>query len=160
MQISELDRQLIEVTQDGLPLVTQPYDAIGEQLGISGEQVRQRLQEMLQTGLIRRIGAVPNHYRLGFTANGMSVWDIADDQVEAVGQAMSAIEGVSHCYQRPRCTPMWPYNLFAMVHGKNHDDVEAQVEVLKEIAGTAYRNHDVLYSTSILKKTGFRLKGQ
>jgi hypothetical protein len=47
----------------GLPLVPRPYDAVGAMLGVSGEQVRERLAQMLAEGLVRRIGAVPNHYR-------------------------------------------------------------------------------------------------
>src|SRR3990167_7432280 len=58
MALDELDRALIRATQSGLPLVPRPYEAIGATLGISGEQVRERLQAMLEAGLIRRLGAV------------------------------------------------------------------------------------------------------
>ena len=88
MVLDELDRRIIRATQSGLPLVPRPYEAVGASLGIDGEQVRQRLQAMLDEGLIRRIGAVPNHYRLGFSANGMSVWDVADDQVDGLGERL------------------------------------------------------------------------
>jgi DNA-binding Lrp family transcriptional regulator len=157
MALDELDRRLIRATQSGLPLVPRPYEAIGDTLGISGEQVRERLQAMLEAGLIRRIGAVPNHYRLGFTANGMSVWDVADDVVDQLGERIGRLPGVSHCYRRPRRLPVWPYNLFAMLHGRSRDEVEQQAQEIASMLGDACRAHDILYSTAILKKTGLRL---
>ena len=158
MALDEFDRQLIAATQGGLPLVPRPYDAVGERLGVSGQQVRERLAQMLESGLIRRIGAVPNHYRLGFTANGMSVWDVDDALVDQLGERIGQLPGVSHCYRRPRRLPSWPYNLFAMLHGRTRAEVEQQAVQLRELLGTACRGHDILYSTAILKKTGLRLK--
>ncbi len=157
MALDELDRRLIRATQSGLPIVPRPYEAVGATLGISGEQVRERLQAMLDAGLIRRIGAVPNHYRLGFTANGMSVWDVADEVVDALGERIGLLPGVSHCYRRPRRAPVWPYNLFTMLHGRSRDEVEQQAQEIANMLGDACRAHDILYSTAILKKTGLRL---
>ena len=158
MALDDFDRALMAATQGGLPLVPRPYDAVGQQLGVSGQQVRERLAQMLETGLIRRIGAVPNHYRLGFTANGMSVWDVDDALVDQLGERIGQLPGVSHCYRRPRRLPTWPYNLFAMLHGRTRAEVEQQAVQLRELLGTACRGHDILYSPAILKKTGLRLK--
>ena len=158
MALDDFDRALIAATQGGLPLVPRPFDAVGERLGVSGQQVRERLAQMLESGLIRRIGAVPNHYRLGFIANGMSVWDVDDALVDQLGERIGQLPGVSHCYRRPRRLPQWPYNLFAMLHGRTRAEVEQQAVQLRELLGTACRGHDILYSTAILKKTGLRLK--
>ncbi|MFO1338586.1 MAG: Lrp/AsnC family transcriptional regulator [Burkholderiaceae bacterium] len=155
--LSDFDRELIAATQGGLPLVPRPYEAVGAMLGVSGEQVREHLAGMLERGLIRRIGAVPNHYKLGFVANGMSVWDVADDQVDALGERVGALPGVSHCYRRPRHLPDWPYNLFAMLHGRSRDEVECQAARIAALLGPACRGRDILYSTAVLKKTGLRL---
>lgn len=157
MALDDLDRRLIRATQSGLPLVPRPYEAVGAALGIGGDDVRQRLQAMLDKGLIRRIGAVPNHYRLGFTANGMSVWDVTDERVDELGQRIGQLPGVSHCYRRPRRLPIWRYNLFAMLHGRSREEVERQAEDIAALLGTACAAHDILYSTAILKKTGLRL---
>jgi len=157
MSLDELDRRIIRATQSGLPLVRRPYEAVGAALGISGEQVRERLQAMIDEGLIRRIGAVPNHYRLGFTANGMSVWDVADERVDQLGEQIGKLPFVSHCYRRPRRAPVWNYNLFAMLHGRSREEVEAQAQQVAALLGDACRSHDILYSTAILKKTGLRI---
>lgn len=151
------DRQLIKATQAGLPRVARPYHAIGAQLGISGEEVMQRLQAMLDNGIVRRIGVVPNHYALGYQANGMSVWDVPDERIAELGQKIGALDFVSHAYHRPRHPPDWPYNLFAMVHGKDRAEVDGKVRKIADLLGEFDRGHTILFSTKILKKTGLRL---
>ncbi len=157
MALDEIDRRLIRATQAGLPMVPRPYEAIGASLGLAGELVRERFEAMLARGVIRRIGAVPNHYRLGFTANGMSVWDVADDRVDALGERIGRLPGVSHCYRRPRRPPVWPYNLFAMLHGRTRGEVHRQADEIAALLGSACQAHDILFSTAILKKAGLRL---
>ena len=153
------DRVLVGALQEGLPRVARPYHAVAEQLGIAPEVVLERIRALLATGAIRRIGAVPNHYRLGWTANGMSVWDVDDERVDLLGRAVGELACVSHCYRRPRRLPLWPYNLFAMVHGRDRAEVETKVAQIALVLGNAAIARDVLYSTRILKKTGLRFGG-
>ncbi|MBU1689326.1 MAG: AsnC family transcriptional regulator [Gammaproteobacteria bacterium] len=157
--IDEIDRQIILATQSGLPLEPQPYHAVARLVGVSPEEVMARMRRMLETGMIRRIGAVPNHYALGYKANGMTVWDVPDEKVDELGARVGALDFVSHCYQRPRHLPEWPYNFFAMVHGHDKPEVEAQVCQIASLLGEADRGHEILYSTRILKKTGLRIGG-
>jgi DNA-binding Lrp family transcriptional regulator len=89
----------------------------------------------------------------------MSVWDVEDARLAELGPAVGGLPSVSHCYRRPRRPPDWPYNLFAMVHGRSRDEVEAEVARIAALLGPACRAHEVLYSTAILKKTGLRLGG-
>ncbi len=156
--IDTVDRQIILATQAGLPLVEQPYDALAAELGLEVDEVIARISAMQARGIIRRIAAVPNHYALGYRANGMSVWNVPDEHVRAIGRQVGALDYVSHCYLRPRHLPMWPYNLFAMVHGKTREQVAAEVEAIAALLGEHCRGHEVLYSTRILKKTGLRIK--
>jgi DNA-binding Lrp family transcriptional regulator len=157
LKLDPLDRRLIAATQSGFPLVPQPYEAIGAMIGISAAEVQSRLASMIEHGLIRRIGAVPNHYRLGYCANGMSVWDVDDARVDELGQRVGQLQGVTHCYRRTRDLPDWPYNLFVMLHGRSRADVEQQADGVAAVLGDACRARDILYSTKILKKTGLRL---
>ena len=158
-RLDPVDRRLIAATQSGLPLAPEPYRMLAESLGLTETQVIARLEAMLATGIVRRIGAVPNHYKLGYRANGMSVWDVRDEDVSEVGRRVGALPFVTHSYRRPRHPPIWSYNLFAMVHGRSREEVAEQVGQIAELIGEASRGHDVLYSTRILKKTGLRLKG-
>jgi DNA-binding Lrp family transcriptional regulator len=151
------DRAIIKATQAGLPLVPDPYGAVAEELGLPVVVVMARLAAMQAAGIIRRIGVVPNHYALGYRFNGMTVWDVADEHAEEAGARMTGLGFVSHCYQRPRRLPHWPYNLFAMVHARDEDAARALVTRLAEALGPLARGHQVLFSTRILKKTGLRL---
>lgn len=155
--LQALDRRIVLATQSGLPLNARPYDALAAQLGADPELVKQRLRSMLSDGRIRRIAAVPNHYRLGYLANGMSVWDVRDERIAELGPQVGALGFVSHCYHRPRHPPHWPYNLFAMVHARDLDAVMAHVAEIAGLLGGSCRAHEVLFSTRILKKTGLRL---
>jgi DNA-binding Lrp family transcriptional regulator len=87
----------------------------------------------------------------------MSVWDVEDAALAELGPKVGAMPAVSHCYRRPRRLPGWPYNLFAMVHGRTRAAVETEVAAIARLLGAACRRHEVLYSTAILKKTGLRL---
>jgi len=155
--LDAIDRALIVATQGGLPLVASPYQELGEQLGISGDEVLRHLQAMLASGIIRRIGAVPNHYAIGWTANGMTVWDVADASVDELGARIGGLDFVTHCYRRPRALPAWPYNLFAMVHGTSRDEVQDKASLIAAILGASCRGSDILFSTRILKKSGLRI---
>lgn len=156
--IDATDREIIETLQGGLPLVPAPYAQVAEILGMDEDALLYRVAELKSRGVIRRIAAAPNHYKLGMTSNGMTVWDVDDDRITELGARIGALPFVTHCYERPRALPDWPYNLFAMVHGADRDEVEAKRAEIAAILGDACRAKDILYSMRILKKTGLRLK--
>jgi len=155
--LDDLDRRIVRATQAGLPRVPRPWQAVAEQVGSSEAEVLERVRRLQERGAIRRIGAVPNHYALGYTANGMTVWDVDDARVDELGRAVGALDFVSHCYRRPRHPPHWPYNLFAMVHARSREEARQQARQIADLLGDACRAHDILFSSRILKKTGLRL---
>lgn len=170
-ELTPLERQYVLATQKGLPIVERPYDVIAKKLNISVEDVLTLTKNLQQRGIIRRIAAVPNHYKLGYKFNGMTVWDVEDEHIQAFGQKVGKLPFVSHCYERPRHLPHWNYNLFAMVHGKNQQEIQKYRSQIKEMLNAVLvqrdydpsqsnlnKNNDMLTSTQILKKTGLRLK--
>jgi len=154
--LSDSERELLLIVQEGLPLVPEPYADIASRLGAAEEQVIETLRSLLARGVIKRLAAVPNHYALGVTANGMSVWDVPDERVSELGERLGQRTEVTHCYRRPR-RQAWPYNLFAMVHGYSRDEMDGKVARIAEILAGAVHGHAVLGSTRILKKTGLRI---
>jgi len=156
-RLDEIDRKIILATQGGLPLTMRPYDTVAKEVGVSASDVIGRMERMLRNGIIRRIGVVPNHYALGYKANGMTVWDVPDEKVSELGQKIGALDFVSHCYHRPRHLPDWPYNLFCMVHGRDRESAERHAQDIDAVLGDDNRGHLILFSTRILKKTGLRL---
>ena len=160
MSIDATDRRIIAATSGGLPLTPAPYAEVAGWLDLTEAEVLDRIGAMQASGVIRRVALAPNHYALGMTANGMSVWDVDDAIVDDLGPQIGALDFVSHCYRRPRALPDWPYNLFAMLHGTTRDEVEEKRTKVAALLGPACRGHDILYSTRILKKTGMRLTGK
>lgn len=169
--LSTLERQYVLLTQSGFPIVAQPYHWLAEQLKISVEAALAMSKDLQDRGVIRRIAAVPNHYKLGYKYNGMTVWDVQDEHVSELGKQVGQLPFVSHCYLRPRHLPHWNYNLFAMVHGKTKMEIEQYQEQIKALLKIAlhhrkhdvdqtikFKTNDILTSTQILKKTGLRLK--
>jgi len=157
--LDELDRKIIRATQGGLPLVAEPYQQVADEVGTTAQEVMARMQRMLESGAVRRIGAVPNHYTLGFRGNGMTVWDVPEEKVQQYGRMIGELDFVSHAYHRPRFLPEWRYNLFAMVHGSDREAVKEKVAAIAALLGEDNRAHEVLFSTRILKKTGLRIAG-
>jgi DNA-binding Lrp family transcriptional regulator len=155
--LDQTDRHLIRATQGGLPLCPRPYAEIARMTNLEETVVMRRLDRMMEDGIIRRIGVVPNHYALGYRVNGMSVWDVPDQRVGELGRLIGALDFVSHSYHRPRHPPIWRYNLFAMVHGQTTDEVTEMIDRIATLLGPDCRACDVLYSKRILKKTGLRL---
>lgn len=155
--LDDIDRAIVRETQAGLDMTPRPYHAVAERLGIDAAEVMRRLAIMLEAGVIRRIGVVPNHFALGLDRNAMTVWDVSDNEVSRLGREIGALDFVTHCYRRPRALPHWPYNLFAMVHGRSDDEIAAKIALISARLGSACRASDVLVSKRILKKTGLRL---
>lgn len=155
----QLARRVVALTQAGLPLVADPWAWLGRQLGIAPDAALALLSRMQASGAIRRIAAIPDHYRLGYRHNGMTVWDVDDAQIDSLGRCVGNLPYVSHCYRRPR-RDGWAYNLFAMVHGRSRDDIQHYRICLRILLGDASRADDMLVSTRILKKTGLRIVRQ
>lgn len=155
------ERDLIVAIQDGLPITNTPYADVASDLGVSVDWTCERLARFRADGTIRRIGIVPNHYALGYTENGMTVWNIPDDAVGDVGEAIGALPFVTHCYERPRHPDVWPHNLFAMVHGRTAEECQTRIDRVRETVCERIALDDddwtVLFSTRLLKKTGLRL---
>ena len=145
---------LIEIIQSGLPLVARPYQEIAERLGWSEQLVIEKLKTMVDGGIIKRLGIVVRHHELGYRANAMVVWDVADDQVDKIGQQLGKQDCVTLCYQRPRMLPEWPYNLFCMVHGRNREEVLACIDDMT--GGLSLENvpHTILFSGRRFKQRG------
>ena len=158
--LTEEERRLLVAIQDGLPIVAQPYEELALRLGTTEERVIVTLALLLERGVIKRLGAVPNPYALGITANGMAVWDVPDDSVSEFGLRLAQWPEVTHCYRRPRRTPEWRYNLYAMVHGRSRAEVAEVVDRMAREIGLSGLPHDLIFSMRLFRKRGTRLAAE
>jgi DNA-binding Lrp family transcriptional regulator len=146
-------KKLIEVMQDGLPVCPRPYAVLAKQMACTEKDVISAINNLKEISLFRRFGVIVKHRRLGYDANAMVVWDIADELVEEVGEKLAAESAVTLCYQRPRNLPHWPYNLFTMLHGKERAVVISKIDGIRQRLGID-SNYDVLFSTKCFKQRG------
>lgn len=152
--MSKIERLLVAAIQYGLPLVPHPYAALAKQIGSTEEQVIALITDLLQRGVIKRLGVVVRHRELGYRANAMVVWDILDADVAELGRCIGKFDFVTLCYRRPRQLPAWPYNLFCMIHGKDREAVMEKVRILEQNCGLADVPHEVLFSRRRFKQRG------
>ncbi len=150
--IDYIDRQLIELLQNGLAIVSKPYALIGQQLSIAEDEVITRLSRLKKLGLIKRLGVIVNHRKLGYRSNAMVVFDLPDHLVEQISEHVCQFSFVNLCYLRPRYGEQWPYNLYCMIHGKNREKVLQQLEHLIDSCGLSSINHEVLFSKKCFKQ--------
>ena len=159
--LTPAERDLVVEIQGGLPITATPYGDVAEELDVDVDWVRRTIKRFDREGKVRRVGVIPNHYALGYTENGMTVWNVPDDLVEEVGPEVASLGFVTHCYQRPRHEGVWPYNFFAMTHGRSEAESEARVREVRETMERYWDvcddDWDTLFSSQILKKTGIRL---
>lgn len=148
-----LDKKIIRILQEDIPLISEPYKQMAEELGIEEEVLLHKIKEFTELGIIRRYGSALFHRKIGFQANAMVVWQIDKDRIEKVGKKMATFEKVTHCYERPT-SEEWKYNLFTMVHGKTKVECEGIInDISHEIQE---KNYEVLYSITELKKNSMR----
>ncbi len=156
--MTDQDRALIAAIEEGLPLAPRPYAVIADHLGWEEERVIARIKSLTTEGIIKRFGVVVRHRALGYRANAMVVFDIADGAVTAAGEKLAALPYVTLCYRRPRRPPAWPYNLFCMIHGRNEDEVRTQVDEAAVAAGIADCAKNILFSRRCFKQRGARYR--
>ncbi|MBS1263448.1 MAG: putative HTH-type transcriptional regulator [Methanonatronarchaeales archaeon] len=149
------DEELLMEVQDGIPLVEEPWREVGERLGMSEGDVVERLERLMDDGVIRRIGASIVHHSVGYEFNAMGVWKVPEEEAEGVGKKMTSFDFVTHCYERPVFPGRWEYNLFTMVHGRSREECEEKIEKLAEATGV--EDYEMIYSTREFKKTGVKL---
>ena len=147
---------LRQCLERGLPVVTRPYDDRAERIGAHHDQVLQQMQQWQEQGLFRRVGLVLNHRALGFVANAMLVLDVPDALVDEVGTRLGRAPRINLCYQRPRRLPLWRYNLFCMVHGREREEVVAHIRAVLEQQQLSDLPHHLLFSTRAYKQCGGR----
>ncbi|MFB6194144.1 MAG: Lrp/AsnC family transcriptional regulator [Halobaculum sp.] len=155
------ERDLVVEIQGGLPITETPYADVAAAIDQPTAWVVETIARFDREGKVRRVGVIPNHYALGYTENGMTVWDVPDELLSEVGPAVAELEFVTHCYHRPRHEPVWPYNFFAMTHGRDEAESDRRIEQVRETMTDYWDvgddDWDTLFSTRILKKTGIRL---
>ena len=147
----EDDIATIRALQGPMAAVERPYDDAAAELGLSTEELLERLRGMVERKLLRRVAAILYHRRAGFSANGMGVWKVPEQEIFETGRRMAAFRGISHCYQRPTYED-WPYSVFTMAHGRSKQECDAILDSIAAECGMGPEDRATLYSSTEYKK--------
>jgi DNA-binding Lrp family transcriptional regulator len=151
--LDSLDKAIIAAMQADLALTEEPYLKIAQSLGISQEELLTRLQGFLDSGKIRKLGAVLRHRKIGFSANALCVWAVPPERLDETGAKLAAEPYISHGYAR-ESHPDWPYNLYTMLHAHSRAECEAVARELSKLIDIT--DYALLYSKKEWKKTSMR----
>jgi DNA-binding Lrp family transcriptional regulator len=149
------DRPLLHALSEGLDLTPRPFAVLAQRLGRDEAAVQSRIEVLLAAGILTRLGVIVRHRALGYTANAMVVWDVAD--ASGAGLALAALPGVTLAYERRPVAGVWPYRLFCMIHARTRIEaleVLGTARALPELQGI---DHRTLFSTRCFKQSGARL---
>ena len=155
--LTDSDKAILQALSQGLPLVDAPFDAVARRQNMTEAALIGRISALLGARVITRLGVIVRHRALGFSANAMVVWNLPDTAIEAAGQALSQVPGVTLCYQRQTVPGVWPFGLYSMIHGRSRPDalrVLDRAAALPELRDVPNR---VLFSTRCFKQTGARI---
>jgi DNA-binding Lrp family transcriptional regulator len=149
--IDDFDVAVIRALQGPMEVRPDAYAPAAERLGVPVEELLAHLEGMIDRKLLRRVAAILFHRRAGFSANGMGVWKVPEDQIAELGPQMAAVRGVSHCYRRPTY-PDWPYSVFTMAHGRSKEECDAVLDGVAAVCGLKGDDRSTLYSSTEFKK--------
>jgi siroheme decarboxylase len=148
--LTDFERRLIGELQHDLPVHKQPYAVIAGRMGVSEDVILENIQSMLHRGVIRKIGAILRHRKIGYHANALCVWKVPEDRTDEIGEMFAELAMVTHCYER-HMHPEWEYNLYTMVHAKTKEECENFIATMSQLSGMS--DFKIFYSTAELKKT-------
>jgi DNA-binding Lrp family transcriptional regulator len=150
VMVDDLDKKIIVFLQKDLPIETRPYKIMADQIGITEDIFLERIQVMIDKGIIRRFGATLYHQEAGFSANAMVAWIVPEEMIDKIGKKMAQLREVTHCYQRS-VQKDWKYNLYTMIHGDSRDECFKIAENMSRITGI--KEYRLLFSEKEFKKT-------
>ncbi|RMF39209.1 MAG: Lrp/AsnC family transcriptional regulator [Alphaproteobacteria bacterium] len=148
------DRRLLQALTSGLPLVPAPFASIATELGRDETGIRDRIDALLDAGVIARLGVIVRHRALGWRANAMVVWDLPAGEIDAVGPQLAAHPGVTLCYEREPAPGIWPYRLYSMIHARSRREALEVLESAAAMPGLRGVPHRALFSLRCFKQTG------
>jgi DNA-binding Lrp family transcriptional regulator len=144
------DLRILSALEGGLPLVSEPYEEIGKQLGMTGEEVLERVRNLQASGIIRRFRARINQRRVGITANALVAWKCNGQEAGRTGGLLASFPYVTHCYERKPVPGRWEYNIYTVHHGFSREEVREEVRLIADKTGLS--NYIILFSTEEFKR--------
>lgn len=105
-EMDNIDKGVLAALQDDFPLAANPYDIIADRLGISIEEFFERLDRLIDSGVIRRLGASINSHKFGFKST-LAAISVEPDVIAHAAMVMERLPEITHCYLRKHRFNIW-----------------------------------------------------
>jgi DNA-binding Lrp family transcriptional regulator len=148
-QLSDIEKKILAVLQEGFPRTQTPYQDIARFVGIDTQRLLEILKKWKSEGKLRRIGSIVDHFKVGYSGGAMVAWKVEPERIEQVGMKLAGFTEVTHAYERITAQN-WPYNLYTMVHGTDIQEVEQTVKCMSQAVGVS--DYRILETEKELKK--------
>ncbi|MBI5331046.1 MAG: Lrp/AsnC family transcriptional regulator [Betaproteobacteria bacterium] len=129
VELSELDRRLINALQGGFPLSERPFQAAAETLGVAEATLIARIETLLQTGVLTRFGPLFNADRMG-GINVLAAMSLPKSDFERIAAFVSAQPEIAHNYRREHALNLWFVGA-----AESPDKVEAVFDYIESVSG-------------------------
>lgn len=133
VQLSALEKCLLNEYQRDFPLCTSPFALIADQQGVTEEEVIETLESLQQRGLISRVGPVFAPQRAG--ASTLAALSVPGDELQRVADIVSNFEEVNHNYEREH-----GFNLWFVVTASDEAHVQRVLDAIEEETGLPVLN--------------------
>ncbi len=104
--MDEKDHEILQILQNGFPLVSEPYKYIGDKLWIDEHAVISRIVRLLQNGVIRYVGPFFNSRKLGYKGC-LAAINVPEERIDEVAAVINRFDEVTHNYLREGTPNMW-----------------------------------------------------
>lgn len=125
------DRSLLNAIQNHFPIAIQPYQILGEAVGTTEEDAFQRIQNLRQDGIIRRLGGVFDSRRLGYYST-LCTAKIPEEKISTLAKLLDGIPGVTHNYIRNHV-----YNVWFTLIARSKAIAESTLQTIRDVLGVS-----------------------
>ena len=130
--LDDTDKKILNTIQFGFPLETEPYKKLGDELGISENEIIERLARLHDEGAVRKIGPIINRKGVGGTSTLVAA-SVPEEKVDEVAEYINEYHEVSHNYHRPE-----KFNIWFTISAANRERIDTILEELHEKTGMEF----------------------
>ncbi|MEJ2220072.1 MAG: AsnC family transcriptional regulator [Desulfobacterales bacterium] len=126
-----IDKAILNRIQSDFPITSRPYRTIGDDLGLSEDEVLNRIFRLKTDGIIRRIGGNFKPEKLGFVST-LCAAKVPEDKIDHFAEVVSRYPGVTHNYRRENT-----YNIWFTFIAPSMDEINANLEQIAAETGVS-----------------------
>lgn len=127
--MDSIDKKLLNRIQSNFPVVSHPFQELGEELGLSEAEVIKRIQALKERKIIRRLGGVFDSKKLGYHSTLIAM-SVPLEKIEETARIVSSYDGVTHNYERED-----KYNLWFTLIAESEEKIEEIITEIRQKTG-------------------------